>query len=112
MSGDDQRFTIASELIPEDAPRRHVVKRNERPTIYYAGNPRQWKLEQHSMGLCSVVEVLMRRGEEPRCTFTRTSTSRTSCSRATPPSTSVRTSSSYRLTTRPSCRAASRTPSR
>ena len=59
-------FSIAPELVPADAPRGHVVKRNEGRTVHYAGNLMQWKLEpEHSMGFCSVVEVVMRRGEEP-----------------------------------------------
>jgi hypothetical protein len=34
--------------------------------VYYAGNLMRWKLEpEHSMGFYSVVEVVMRRGEEP-----------------------------------------------
>jgi quercetin dioxygenase-like cupin family protein len=61
-----QEFSIAPELVRADAPRGHVVKRNAGRTVYYAGNLMQWKLEpEHSMGLCSVVEVVMRRGEEP-----------------------------------------------
>jgi len=61
-----QEFSIASELVPADAPRGHLVKRNEGRTVHYAGNLMQWKLEpEHSMGFCSVVEVVMRRREEP-----------------------------------------------
>jgi mannose-6-phosphate isomerase-like protein (cupin superfamily) len=61
-----QEFSIASELVPADAPRGHLVKRNEGRTVHYAGNLMQWKLEpEHSMGFCSLVEVVMRRGEEP-----------------------------------------------
>ena len=61
-----QEFSIASELVPAGPPRGHLVKRNEGRTVYYAGNLMQWKLEpEHSMGFCSLVEVVMRRGEEP-----------------------------------------------
>jgi quercetin dioxygenase-like cupin family protein len=61
-----REFSIASESVPADAPRGHVVKRDEGRTVYYAGNLMQWKLEpEHSLGFCSVVEVVMRRGEEP-----------------------------------------------
>jgi len=66
MSSEGRQFSIAPELIPDDAPPGHVVRRDAGRTIYYAGNLMQWKLEQeHSMGFCSVVEVVMRRGEEP-----------------------------------------------
>ena len=61
-----QDFSIPSELIPADAQPGSLVKRDAGRTIYYAGNLMQWKLEQErSMGFCSVVEVVMRRGEEP-----------------------------------------------
>jgi quercetin dioxygenase-like cupin family protein len=61
-----QEFSIPSELIPADAPPGALVKRDAGRAIHYAGNLMQWKLEQEqSMGLCSVVEVVMRRGEEP-----------------------------------------------
>jgi quercetin dioxygenase-like cupin family protein len=59
-------FSIPSELIPAGAQPGSLVKRDAGRTIYYAGNLMQWKLEQErSMGFCSVVEVVMRRGEEP-----------------------------------------------
>lgn len=61
-----QRFAIDPGFIPEGSPQGHVVRRGEGRTVHYAGNVMQWKLEQDkSGGFCSVVEVVMRRGEEP-----------------------------------------------
>jgi quercetin dioxygenase-like cupin family protein len=64
MSG--EVFSIAPEQVPKDVPGGSVVRRDGGRTVYYAGNLMQWKLEpDRSMGFCSVVEVVMRRGEEP-----------------------------------------------
>lgn len=66
MSTTTAKFRIPPELIPDDIPGGHIVPSGEGRTVHYAGNLMQWKLEEeHSHGLCSVVEIVMRRNEEP-----------------------------------------------
>jgi len=66
MSTPAPKFEIPSELVPNDVESGHIVRKGEGRTVHYAGNLMQWKLEEdHSHGFCSVVEVIMRRDEEP-----------------------------------------------
>lgn len=66
MSATTPKFQIPPELIPDDVKGGHVVRKGEGRTLHYAGNLMQWKLEEdHSHGFCSVVEIVMRRDEEP-----------------------------------------------
>ena len=66
MSRRGTAFSIPLELIPDGADGGSMIQRNQGRSVHYAGNLMQWKLEPElSAGLCSVVEVVMRRGEEP-----------------------------------------------